>query len=455
MLSARQDAPRLEPGRVIGGKYRLVRRLATGGMGEIWVARNEKTDADVAMKLLHREGEAAGKHEGTTTAGMAAAGVAETLARFRHEAKLGAMLSHRSIVRVFDLLEEADGTLVLVMELLRGESLDKYMKQRGPLSCKEAVAIAVPVLSGLAHAHASGVVHRDVSPANVFLAVDPDGQVTPKLVDFGIAKVSASGIKTLDGRVLGTPRYMSPEQIRGHEVIDGRSDLFSVAVVICELITGVCPFAAHSPAASLAAVLESTVDPDSRIEPRLWLELSRALSKRPYERHKDAAEMAAALCEAVGETESSLAALLRRAPPPREPAFTDPDPPSLRTRNIGGHSVGLTGSHVRVRPAWTSWLVGGALAASLVLVVAAAFHHSPTVVASPAAAPASMDVPLRPPASPESSPDDSQLADGIPLPPPPESSGARSPGAPTVRSTPRRAVPRHPHPKPIATTPGF
>src|SRR5215472_3268923 len=355
MLSSSGPAP-LEAGKLIGRKYRLVRRLAIGGMGEVWVARNDTTDALVAMKLLHR-----------------AESNQDALARFRHEAKLGAMLVHRSIVRVFDLLEEPDGALVLVMELLRGESLERWLLRQGTLSCKEAVAIAVPLLSALAHAHACGVVHRDVTPANIFLSVDPDGLVTPKLVDFGIAKVSASGIRTLDGRVLGTPRYMSPEQIRADD-IDGRSDLFSLAVVAYEVITGACPFAANSPSASLAAVIETPVDPDPRIEPRLWLELQRALSKRAYERHRDATEMAAALCTALGETESALATSLRRPPPPRELDAAEPAANGVRTRSVGGHSYGYSGAMARRRATWTSWLVGGALIACVALLATAAWR---------------------------------------------------------------------------------
>ncbi|HZU83153.1 MAG TPA: serine/threonine-protein kinase, partial [Polyangiaceae bacterium] len=139
-----------EPGARVGGKYKLVRRLASGGMGEVWVARNQATGADVAIKLCGRR-----------------AANEDVRLRFRHEARLGATLSHRSIVRTFDLVEGADGTLLLVMELLRGETLERYLKAHGPLPPASAIAIALPVLSALAHAHDFGVVHRDVTPANV------------------------------------------------------------------------------------------------------------------------------------------------------------------------------------------------------------------------------------------------------------------------------------------------
>ena len=291
-------ASALHPGAIVGAKYSLLRRLGVGGMGEVWAARNRTTDAEVAVKM-----------------GLGAAAREDSAVRFRHEARLGAMLAHRSIVRIFDLVEEDDGTLVLVMELLRGETLERYLVRRGPLPTPEAIAIVVPILSALAHAHATGIVHRDVTPANVFLAIDPDGHVTPKLLDFGIAKIpTLAPVHTIEGRALGTPRYMAPERIREQGDIDGRCDLFSVGVVLYELLTGVCPFAAGSPAASLAAVLEVVVDPDPRIDPRVWLELRRALAKRPYERTPTATAMAQLLLAASGQTEATLTEVLRNAP---------------------------------------------------------------------------------------------------------------------------------------------
>jgi serine/threonine-protein kinase len=275
----------------------LLRRLAVGGMGEIWVARNEGTGATVAVKVLRAAPDDA------------------LAARFRNEARLAARLSHRSIVRVFDWIEEPGEALALVMELLRGESLARYLERNGPLSSEHAVAILVPVLSALAHAHASGIIHRDIAPANIFLALDPDGHVTPKILDFGIAKLPTASTHTLEGQVLGTPRYMSPEQIRGEAELDGRSDLFGVGAVLYETITGASPFAAPTPAASLAAVLEHPVDPDPRIEPRVWLQIQRALAKRLYERSSSAAELADGLREAVHATDESLAALLKQVPP--------------------------------------------------------------------------------------------------------------------------------------------
>jgi len=409
---------RLEAGARVAGKYRLARRIAVGGMGEVWRARNETTGAEVAVKVSRRS-----DADGTSV-------------RFRTEARLGSMVSHRNIVRIFDLVEDADGSLVLVMELLRGESLAQHLKARGRLDVREALAIAVPILSGLGHAHAEGIVHRDVTPANVFLAVDPDGQVTPKLIDFGIAKLPAAGNHTLDGRVLGTPRYMAPEQIRG-QALDGRADLFSLAVVLYEAIAGSCPFDAGSPSASLAAVLEAEVDPDPQIEPRVWLELARALGKRPYERRATAAAFAEGLRVAVGETDASLAPLLRRAPPSRADADADvAEAPSPST--IEGQSV--EGRFVLRRPAWIAWAMGAAaavVAGGLALFLLPPSHPQP-VSGSPAASPM---------ATPEPS--------AAPVPSAQPSATTSASEVPTPARPPPRTVPHPVHPKPIGTTPGF
>jgi serine/threonine protein kinase len=275
-----------KPGDRIAQKLELVRQLAEGGMGVLWVARNLSTHAEVAIKVLLPQ-RSDDEH------------AAE---RFRHEAEVGAMLAHRNVTRVFDLLVDDDGALVLVMELLHGRTLEAAYKEKGTLSCLEAVELIVPILGALQHAHDHGVIHRDVKPSNIFLDVDPDGHTTPKVLDFGIAKAQDSSSLTHTGEALGSPKYMSPEQVRANKQLDARSDLFSIGVVLYEIITGENPFDAPSPTAALANVLEVEVDPDPRIEPRLWLEIQRALSKQAYERHDSAKDLADALCRAVGLT---------------------------------------------------------------------------------------------------------------------------------------------------------
>jgi eukaryotic-like serine/threonine-protein kinase len=343
MALLRNTARKLRPGMQLGGKYSLVRRIAVGGMGEIWVAKNGMTDANVALKvLLPDDGSAA---DDAPDAEVRKAQRREAEPRFRHEAKLGAMLSHRNIVKIYDFLEEADGSLALVMELLRGETLLDYIGAKKTLDAVETIAIVLPLLSALEHAHETGVVHRDLKPANIVLDVDPDGHVTPKLLDFGIAKLPLAGVATLDGRVLGTPQYMSPEQIRSDQTIDGRSDLFTIGVLVFHMLTGISPFDAGSPSASLAAVLETPVDPDPRIDPRLWLVLQRALAKRAYERFATAGELAAALRQAVSCSDGELAATMRRSkPPPRSASVeqhVEPAPRRARKRRRGVLALGV------------------------------------------------------------------------------------------------------------------
>jgi eukaryotic-like serine/threonine-protein kinase len=310
MMSMRTEIP---PDTLLGGKIRLIKRIGRGGMGDVWVARNEATQAELAVKTLHRS-ERTPVHD----------------ERFRREARLSATISHRNVVRVFDLVDEADGTLGLVMELLKGGTLEDCMKERGPLTSVQALSVILPVLSAMHHVHQKGIVHRDVKPANVFFAVEPDGHVIPKVLDFGIAKLPAAGSAlTMDGSVLGTPHYMSPEQIRGQEDIDGRSDMFSLAVVLYEMLTGVRVFQRETASASLAAVLEHEVDPDPRIEPRLWIAISRALAKRPYERFTSCAELADTLRASVEVTDEDLAMTLQELRPQSASTSSTTSPSSI------------------------------------------------------------------------------------------------------------------------------
>jgi serine/threonine protein kinase len=450
----------MDAGARVGGKYVLLRRIAAGGMGDVWVARNETTDAHVALKILRPNRDVRTQAD----------------ERFRREAKLGGLLGHRSIARIFDFLDESDGTLILVMELLRGETLENHLQALGPVPTREALAMMIPVLSALQHGHEHGVIHRDVKPANVFLHLEPDGRVIPKLLDFGIAKIPYSGTKTVDGLVLGTPSYMSPEQIRGEDGLDGRSDLFSVGVVLYELLTGTCPFGAPGASASIAAVLQGAVDPDPRIDPRLWVELQRSLAKRPAERHASAADMAAALCAAAGETEDGLGAVLKRAKPP--PTLTDltgpssvvrqaepPPPATVHTQSVVAEEEPSVAPAPRRVSRWAV-RIGVLSAASLLALAAVVTVHE--VRSSASVAPRARDA--TPVATAASTGADPAVAPVIPEPAGAASSAtvvatpAASVSAPPPRATPSRHAPRSvprkaprvpPRPKSFASNPGF
>ena len=422
------SVPRFEPRTLIAGKYLLRRRIAIGGFGEVWVATNEATQADVALKALRRSD----------------AALAEALQieeRFRHEARLAAMLSHRSIVKVYDMLEEPDGTLVLVMELLRGESVRRYLKKHGPRSAKEAVAIISPVLGALGHAHERGIVHRDVNPSNIFLAVDPDGHVTPKLLDFGIAKLEKgeAPVQTEYGRVLGTPRYLSPERIRSPSEVDGRADIFSAAVVLYEVMTGVCPFAAGNSTEELVAVLERHVDPDERIDPRLWVEIQRAMSKQPYERHATAHELEAALKASIDETAPGWDLPVRTLPSDRPWAMEAND-----------QSAVVVPSKGRPSPA----ILLGAKALVLVgLIVAGLVGARPRTQTSTPTESIALALPVPMPSASSPTPDPNAIAIAMAIP----TATATAKPIPTHKAPLRhRLRPRPaPHRRPVATTPGF
>jgi eukaryotic-like serine/threonine-protein kinase len=440
MQQAMSPSRRFATGERFGGKYRLRRRLAAGGMGDVWLARNVSTGAEVALKLLAR-------------ADSELEPEMEVEQRFRNEACMTAGLSHRNIVKVFDLLEEPDGTLGLVMERLRGETLFAYVRRLGARPSRDAVEIMIPILNALEHAHVCGVVHRDVSPSNIFLAVDPDGHVTPKLVDFGIAKSrssptgeAAQPIQTLDGRVLGTPMYLAPERIRGSDDSDPRSDVFSAAVVVYETITGTSPFAASTPSASLAAVLERPVDPDPRIDPRLWLEIRRAMAKQPYERHAAAREFADALRASLGEVHGALE------------AGTMKDPPIGWEADDVDESEASGSAHpfkpqrgTRLSAVWISAAV--VIAAVLGVVIIGARSLAGRARAAPADPPAAPSAENRAttPLVATSAPTTRVAAAAPTTPALPEAPSSTTAGIHLSASPPKSSV----RPRPIATTPGF
>ena len=281
------SASTLRSGEILGGKYLLVARLAAGGMGQIWTARNLATGGEVAVKALLPE-------RAST----------ESLLRLRREAQATAALCHRAIVRVFDLVElnPERGSLAMVMERLRGHTLAREIALNGPLTIEDTLAIAYPLLSALSHAHAAGVIHRDLKPENVFLAREPDGQQIPKIVDFGISKHLRASPITMDGEIVGTFSYMSPEQTSGAEV-DERSDIFSMGILLYECLAGKNPFVDRSTKErdlkSLMAVFDVAPRPIENVPAGLWDVIRCALAMRPAARFATAADLTDALAAAV------------------------------------------------------------------------------------------------------------------------------------------------------------
>lgn len=284
-------------GDVINDSLRLTRLLGAGGMGSIWVARHLSLDVDVAVKFIHPD--------------LLSGGDALVLERFRREAKLNAQIESPHVVRVFDHgIERTSKCPYIVMELLRGESLwDRLLRLR-QLPPGDAARVVGEVAEGLQAAHERGIVHRDIKPQNIFLARTRDGSEVAKILDFGIAKSSSPGkdvleqVKTSTGVIIGTPQYMSPEQLMRAAPVDAASDRWALAVVAYELVTGKLPFAGETLAATLVAITRAEIAPASHSTPGASAELdsffARALAVEPSDRFATATELARAFAQSVG-----------------------------------------------------------------------------------------------------------------------------------------------------------
>lgn len=267
-------------GSVLAGKYRLEMLLGEGGMACVWSAYHLGLELPVAVKLLR----AGPKNE-------------KIAKRLRLEARAAARLVHPSIVRVFDVAVADNGDPFIVMELLSGESLAQVLA-RGRLSSVRAVQLLLPIAEALAVAHAHGVVHRDLKPGNVFLSNEEQG-IQPKLLDFGIAKMEyASLVKLTDkGTVLGSPNYMSPEQVRGDDV-DFRTDIWSFCVVLYKALTGIAPFKASNAHAVMHEILQSEPAPiGSAVDDELARLVLAGLSKDPAQRPQCMRKLGAQLAQ--------------------------------------------------------------------------------------------------------------------------------------------------------------
>jgi serine/threonine-protein kinase len=285
-----REAERLTPvvpGQVLGDRYRVDEPLGTGGMGVVCRATHIGLGTPVAIKLIRPD----------FTADE------EFVRRFLNEARRAALLRSERIARVHDVGQLATGEPFLVMELLEGLELGDYLEEHGALPTADAVNIAIQLAEGLEVAHRSGIVHRDIKPANTFLVRRPDGRFAVKILDFGISKQITEGVTTLtDARQsLGSPWYMSPEQMLDAAHVDARSDLWSLGVVLFEMLTGRRPFDGETVPEVCAKVLATPAPPLSELRPDLDPELAaivaRCLEKDASERFPSAASLGAALSE--------------------------------------------------------------------------------------------------------------------------------------------------------------
>jgi len=275
---------RYKPQDVIAGKYQLIRILGEGGMGEVWEARNTALDLLVAIKLIRAD--------------LKEESAAE---RLWQEARAAARLGHPAIVRVFDVGETRFSDPFIVMEKLTGDNLGELLAREGRLPAVSAVQILLPIADALASAHLKGIVHRDIKPENIYLAEEENGELQPKLVDFGVAKLENAEVNsklTQRGTIVGSPGYLAPEQARGIETADYRVDVWAFSVVLYELVTGEAPFNGGNYNALLRSIVEdepkSTVD-HAAGDAELWNILERGLRKDPAERWPSMQEYGRAL----------------------------------------------------------------------------------------------------------------------------------------------------------------
>ncbi|WP_324960829.1 protein kinase domain-containing protein [Archangium sp.] len=273
-------------GRRIGSRYVLERKIADGGMGAIWVALDSQLQRQVALKLmtLERVSSSAARYQ------------------FKQEAKAIAQLRNPHVVQVYDSGVDGD-TPYLVMELLEGEDLETRLERQGRLAPAAVSALLNPIAKALSAAHAAGIIHRDLKPANLFLA-RVDGAEVVKVLDFGLARLGATGatLSEQPGRVMGTPRYMSPEQMRGKAGVDHRSDLWSLAVVAYRALTGRFPFSTDT-LGELSRGASVPAEPPSSQCPELGKGVdaffARALETDPARRFQSAKELASAFAALV------------------------------------------------------------------------------------------------------------------------------------------------------------
>jgi serine/threonine-protein kinase len=271
--------PSLTLNQVIDDRYKVVRRLGEGGMSYVYQGRDQVENTDVAMKVL--------TPRLATDPG--------SMERLKREALLARRFDHPNVCRILHVGETADGMLYLIMPYLRGESLNDAETRRGPYPVEEAVMLLVQACQGLQHAHDVGVIHRDLKPENIMLVPDDSvpGGIRAVVMDFGLGKAIQPDPElvrlTHTGIILGTPEFMSPEQVRG-DTTDGRSDIFSLGVVAFELFTGQLPFAGRTSQESMMARLRGKPRSARSVRPglpaRAEAVLMRALALRTDQRYQ-------------------------------------------------------------------------------------------------------------------------------------------------------------------------
>ena len=283
-------------GAVVGGRYRLLAKIGSGGMGAVYKVEHVRMGKLMAMKILHGD---LSRDENMTR-------------RFNREARAVSRLVSRNTVQVFDYGRSDDGLVYLVMEYLRGRDFGDLLTDIGPLSLSRCAEVVAQIARSLSEAHDAGIIHRDIKPENIFLCAPRGGEELIKVLDFGLAKMVERGEEasrqTQQGSIMGTPYYMSPEQIRGDLEVAAASDIYNLGAVIFHLVTGEPPYMSQSPMGILASHLNDPVPlPSERVPERatslqrLDPVIVRAMAKSPTERYVSVRELAEELASAALE----------------------------------------------------------------------------------------------------------------------------------------------------------
>ena len=311
------------PGDLVADKYRIVRAIGRGGMGVVFAATHELLHQTVALKLLLPD----------------VAAYPDAVSRFLNEARAAARIRSEHVATVMDVGLLDGGMAYLVMELLEGDDLEALLLKNGVLPVEQVARCMLEALEGVAQAHALGIVHRDLKPSNLFRAVRPDGSVSIKVLDFGISKAprpNDDGAATATHAMLGSPLFMSPEQVRSAKTVDPRSDSWSLGVIMYRLLTGQAPFTGGNLGEVLAAILTEPYKPIAEARPDVpdafAMVVDRCLERDRDRRYANAAELAIALEPFAGARTDSVARICRvlgvsrEAPAPRAMVST-PLPP--------------------------------------------------------------------------------------------------------------------------------
>jgi len=430
-MTSSPDTPAgVRPGDVLAGKYRIERVLGQGGMGVVVAAHHLQLDEKVALKLLLPE----------------ALSNPEAVSRFAREARAAVKIKSEHVARVIDVGELPNGSPYMVMEYLEGSDLSVWLQQRGPLPTELAVDFVLQACEAIADAHVLGIVHRDLKPANLFCIQRSDGRLSIKVLDFGISKMTTPGAlrhdMTRTTALMGSPYYMSPEQMQMAKNVDARSDLWSLGIILFELLAGRPPFDAEAvtelaiKVASAPAPLLRSLRPDAPAG--LEQAIARCLEKERERRFQTVAELAIALRDfgsrnAQASVERVLGTLQQAgiwAAPPPPSSLSGPHSVPLAPARATVASWGHTGSGAKPRgPAIAVIAAGALLVVGLVIGGVAILKRGPRAAATASTAVAATAA-VTAPAPSASAPPAAEVA------PAETSSAASTPAASTTAPAP-------------------